>query len=95
MPKNRKSSAHNYKMQAKNEVLINYRQEHIKAYNRNQKFTRHILLYSLLSMIYFPILCVLYASRLLLLQSHFRYVRKRKLGRAVPEEYGEVSVSNK
>lgn len=54
MPKNRKSSAHNYKMQAKNEVLINYRQEHIKAYNRNQKFTRHILLYSLLSMIYFP-----------------------------------------
>ena len=59
MPKNRKSSAHNYKMQAKNEVLINYRQEHIKAYNRNQKFTRHILLYSLLSMIYFPILCVL------------------------------------
>lgn len=42
MPKNRKSSAHNYKMQAKNEVLINYRQEHIKAYNRNQKFTRHI-----------------------------------------------------
>lgn len=35
MPKNRKSSAHNYKMQAKNEVLINYRQEHISEAARN------------------------------------------------------------